>query len=576
MWQMGKATRLSDSANKQDRNLPAVGVFIPGDPRIDAASRERCGNIVRMVADMLADRLKMPDGLPARVVYSPILVDGEAQADIVAKQFQDAGVKVLVCTPDTWAFPQLSVISLLQQFPKDTPINFTCGNSGPKPGVVFAHAVNGALAQYGRLSHLNVGTWPDTGLNPQMTAGTAQTLVDWAFAALTTQALKGRRVVVFGHDSMGMETALGHILPTRAQFGLEITRLDMKLVADMLNQKAYRADELKTLRAFVDKHVGARLQLRDEADSSRFNQSLALYLVTRDLLKDLNAVGGGFMSQLEWGSDLRGLPLPVADAMESFFNSTFDHNGPKVPTPFATEADVQGLLTMLYFSALTGGQPPLFMDFRKVWEKWELEGIAQKAGVSLPSNELWAQKGLVDGDNSGSASFDWAAKPGASVEEIMAGVSMPLADPGYFPGLGNSVAYVSPGGLEGIAGRLTYSSLSGLFGLSWDEAVTAEVPGQLAKELCSLTSADWPHTFVVPKYATLHEYKHYPPANHLHMIQGLSVARLEYWMDLNNVLSECNWAARPSFVEGVDRPLPLLYLVNGGENHAKLMLARKL
>ena len=87
---------------------------------------------------------------------------------------------MLVCAPDTWAFPQLSVISLLSQFPKDTPINFTCGNSGPKPGVVFAHAVNGAVAQYGKLSHLNVGTWPDTGLNPQMTEGTAQALVDWA------------------------------------------------------------------------------------------------------------------------------------------------------------------------------------------------------------------------------------------------------------------------------------------------------------------------------------------------------------------------------------------------------------
>jgi L-fucose/D-arabinose isomerase len=573
---MSTALRLSETTAPQPRDLPAVGVFIPGDPRIDAASRERCGNIGKMVADALAERVKMPDGSPARVVYSPILVDGEAQADVVARQFHGAGVKVLVCTPDTWAFPQLSVISLLQQFPKDTPINFTCGNSGPKPGVVFAHAVNGALAQYGRLSHLNVGTWPDTGLNPQMTEGTAQALVDWAFAALTTQALKGRRVVVFGHDSMGMETALGHILPTRAQFGLEITRLDMKLLADMLNKKAYNAEELKALRAFVGQHVGARLQIRDEADSARFNQSLALYLVARDLLKDLNAVGGGFMSQLEWGSDLRGIPLPVADAMESFFNSTFDHNGPKVPTPFATEADVQGLLTMLFFSSLTGGQPPLFMDFRKVWEKWELEAIARTVGVTLPANELWAQKGLVDGDNSGSASFDWAAKPGASVAEIMARVSMPIADQGYFPGLGNSVTFVSPGGLEGIAGRLTYSSLSGLFGLSWDEAVTAEVPADLAKALCGATNVEWPHTFVVPKYATLHEYKHYPPANHFHMIQGLSPARLEYWMDLNNVLSECYWAARPSFMEGVDRPVPLLYLENGGENHAKLMLAKKL
>jgi L-fucose isomerase len=573
---MGNAIELAGTVEKIERNTPAIGVFAAGDPRIDKDSRLRCQNVVKMVADVLAERVQLPDGSPTRVVYSPILVDGETQADIVAKQFQDAGVKVLVCTPDTWAFPQLSVISLLQQFPKDTPINFTCGNSGPKPGVVFAHAVNGALAQYGRLSHLNVGTWPDTGLNPVMTEGTAQALVDWAFAAVTTQALKGRRVVVFGHDSMGMETALAHVLPTRQQFGIEITRLDMKLLADMLNKKAYNADELKTLRAWVDQHVGKRLELRDEQDSLRFNQSLALYLITRDLIKDLDAVGGGFMSQLEWGSDLRGIPLPVADAMESFFNSTFDHNGRKVPTPFATEADVQGLLTMLFLSALTGGNPPLFMDFRKVWEKWELEALAQKVGVQLPADELWAQKGLVDGDNSGSASFDWAAKPTASVEEIMSKVSMPLAVHDYFPGMGNSVTFVSPGGLAGIAGRLTYSSLSGLFGLSWDETTTAEVPEVFAKPLSQATNYEWPHTFVIPKYATMYEYKHYPPANHFHMIQGLSPARLEYWMDLNNVLSGCPWAARPSFIEGVDRPVPLLYLMNGGENNAKLMLGKRL
>ena len=71
------------------------------------------------------------------------------------------------------------------------------------------------------------------------------------------------------------------------------------------------------------------------------------------------------------------------------------------------------------------------------------------------------------------------------------------------------------------------------------------------------------------------EYKHYPPANHFHMIQGLSPARLEYWMDLNNVLSPGDWAARPAFIEGVDRPIPLLYLANGGETNAKLMLGRR-
>jgi len=573
---MARAIALSDRVSSFERNSPAIGVFVAGDPRIDAESRQRCRNICEMVADILADRVKLPDGSPVKVVWAPLLVDGEPQADMVAKQFQDAGVKALVCVPDTWAFPQLSVISLLQQFPADTPINFTCGNSGPKPGVVFAHAINGALAQYGRLSHLNVGTWPDTGMNPVMTESTAQGLVDWAYAAITTQALKGRRVVIFGHDSMGMETALAHVIPTRRQFGIEITRLDMKLLADMLNKKAYDAEELKAMRAYVDRHLGKRLEIRDAADSERFNQSLGLYLITRGLLKDLDAVGGGFMSQLEWGSDLRGIPLPVADAMESFFNATFDHNGRKVPTPFATEADVQGLLTMCFMTALTGGQPPLFMDFRKVWEPWELQELAGKIGFALPKGELWAKKGLVDGDNSGSASLDWAARPGASVEEILARVSMPLAEDSYFPGKGNAVHFVTPGGIDGIAGRLTFSSLSGLFSLSWDEATTAEVPQTLATALCQTTTPIWPHTFVVPKYATMGEYKHYPPANHFHMIQGLSPARLEYWMDLNNVLSQSNWAARPAYVEGVDRPTPLLYLANGGENNAKLMLGKKI
>ena len=570
---MDKAIALADDVKKIERNNPVIGVFCAGDPRIDEDSRKRCQNIVKMAADILAERVQLPDGSAVTVVFAPILVDGEKQADIVAKQFQDAGISVLVCTPNTWAFPQLSVISLLGQFPGDTPINFTCGNSGPKPGVVFAHAVNGAFAQSGRLSHLNVGNWADTGLEPRMSQPTADALVDWAFAAVATQALKGRRVVVFGHDSMGMETALAHVIPTRNTFGIEITRLDMKLLADMLAKKAYDEKELKNLRAFVDKHVGDRLEIRNNADSERFDISLAMYLVMRDLLADLNAIGGGFMSQLEWGSDRRGIPLPVADAAESFFNSTFDHNGRKIPTPFATEADVQALLTMVFFSALTGGNPPLFMDFRKVWEKWELDSLAQKAGIKLPADELWAQKGLVDGNNSGSASLDWAAEPGASVETIMKGVTMPLAGEDYFPGLGNSVTFVSPGGLEGIAGRLMYSSLSGMFSMSWDEATTADVDDNLARLLCDATDPTWPHTFVVPKYASMNEYKHYPPANHLHMIQGLPVARLQYWMDLNNVLSQSGWSARPKFIDGTDRPTPLLYLANGGEDAAKMRLA---
>jgi len=565
-----KATCLPKLA-KATPHIPVIGVFAPCDPRVDAASRSRAQNIASMVADTICGQVVLPDKQPVSVVYSDVLVDGEAQADIVARQFREAGVNVLVCAPDTWAFPQLTTISLLQQFPKDTPLNITCGNSGPKPGVVYAHALAGAISQYGKLVHLNVGNWPDTGQNPKMSAATAAALVDWCYAAVTAVALRGRRMMIFGHDSMGMETALAHILPTRNAFGLEITRLDMKLLADMLSKEAYDKKELKALRGWIDAHIGKRLEIKTDADSKRFDQSLAMYLINRDLMAELNAVGGGFMSQLEWGSDKRGLPLPVADAMESMFNSTFDHNGPKAPLPYATEADVQGLLTMLFYTWLSGGNPPLFMDFRKVWEGWEIKELAKTLGVKVNPKADFIVKGLVDGDNSGSAAFNWAAKPGASVKEILKGVLMPLADPGYFAGGGNSVTFITPAGIDGLAGRMAYSALNNKFSMFWDQAYTTSVPAKLGKAMCDLTTPTWPHTFVVPKYASMLEYKQYAPANHFHMTWNLPVSRLQYWMDLTGTLSITPWSARPAFVEGIDRPQPLIHLLNGGEYAAKIL-----
>ena len=566
---MAKAKKLSGTVESKP-NVVTFGVCATGDPRIDKAARERASNIVGTVAEVIAGGVKMPDGSSVNVVWTPLLVDGEKQADVVARQFRDAGVDAVVCAPDTWAFPQLTLISLLSQLPPDIPLNITCGNSGPRPGVVYAHAVNGALAQAGRMTALNVGTWPDTGQNPKMTESTADALIDWCYAALAYAGLKGRRVVVFGHDSMGMETALAHVLPTRSAFGLEITRLDMKLLADMLNKKAYDEKELKRLRGWMNRNLGERLDVHNDVQGERLDKGLAMYLIMKGLLDDLNAVGGGFMNQLEWGSDPRGIPLPICDAAESLFNSTFDHHGKKEPVPFATEADVQGLLTMLFMTWLSGGNPPLFMDFRKVWEPWEIQALAKKMGIKFTKGDLWAERGFVDGDNSGSASLDWAGVPGEKPAEIMKRVSMPQADEFYFPGCGNSVTFFTPGGIEGIAGRLAYSQLSGLFSMVWDEAVTDDMPAKLAEAVANTSTPTWPHTWVVPKYATMGEYKQYAPANHFHMIWGLQPRRLEHWMDMANVLSVTPWSARPNYIEGVDRPLPLLYLLNGGETETKL------
>jgi len=549
------------------------GVCAVCDPRIDSAARDRTARIVETIAEKVACSVKMPDGTPAKVLWTPVLIDGERQADIVAQQFRESGVDAIICVPDTWAFPQLTLLSLLAHFPENMPVNITCGNSAPKPGVVFAHAANGALAQTGRLAHLNVGSWPDHGDNPEPSGETIRDLVNWCYAAMTCQGLKGRRVVVFGHDSMGMETALSHVLPTRKTFGIEITRLDMKLLSDMLDKGAYDKEELKRLRNWLDKHLGQRIDLSAEDADNRLNQSLAMYLIMRDLMQDLNAVGGGFMNQLEWASDRRGLPLPICDMAESLLNSTFDHNGQKAPCPFATEADTQGLLTMLFKTWLSGGAPPLFMDFRKVWEAEDIQRLAKRIKVKFSRKDEWSQTGFVDGDNSGSASLDWAGRPGDSPAAVLKHIAMPNAEQDYFPGGGNSVTFITPGGIEGVASRLAYSGMSGMFSLIWDEAKTIDLPEKLADAVARSSNVTWPHTWIVPKYATMGEYKQYAPANHFHMTWNLPPARLQFWMDMTNVLSVTPWQARPAFIPGLDRPQPLIHLINGGENEAKRLRA---
>jgi L-fucose isomerase len=55
------------------------------------------------------------------------------------------------------------------------------------------------------------------------------------------------------------------------------------------------------------------------------------------------------------------------------------------------------------------------------------------------------------------------------------------------------------------------------------------------------------------------------------MTWNLPVARLQYWMDMTNVMSVTPWANRPSFIEGLDRPTPLAHLLNGGESAYKMM-----
>ncbi len=572
---------------KKRTGAPTLGVFVPCDPRIDEESRTRAFNIGQMTAALLARRLRLPDGTAPNIFACSRLIDSESTADLGAREMKEAGVDGLVIVPDTWFFPGKTAMALTAHFAPTVPLACVGGNNAPKPGVVGIDALVGAYAQTGRLCPMVIGSMPETGLRPEFDAKTQEEIVDLAYAMLARVALQGRRFVAIDTDSMQMETALNHVHAARRFFGLESTRESMKLFADMIRKKGgYDPEELKALRDWiVNVKFKGRIFTNSEdikkygravltgqavkppaltaADKAKLDEGLALYLVLRNYMRDVNAVGGGWTNQLGWGSDRRGLPLSTADIAESLFNSTEDHTGRKTVVPFATENDIQALLTMIAYCYLSGGRPTLFMDFRKVYEPWEIEKNARALGLDLRRSkaEPWMARGFVDGDNSGSGSLDYGEK-----WFLFKAVEF------YFPGLGFSVSYLSPKGIAGMAGRVAFSDLSGLFTMVQDEAQSVELPAPLAEKVCHASDYTWPHTFLTFDHVPASQAKMGMPANHFHMVTGMPRRRWQHFSDYANILNY-RWENSPEFVDGLDRPLPILYRINGGETTAKMLLA---
>jgi L-fucose isomerase len=568
-------------------DAPCLGIFVPCDPRIDEASRKRAFNIGVMTAKVLAERLRMPDGRPPNIFYCSQLVDSEGTADSGARKMKDAGVEALLIVPDTWFFPGKTAMALTAHFPLSAPLACVGGNNAPKPGVVGIDALVGAYAQTGCLCPMVIGNMPETGLNPEFDERTKDEIVDLACAMMATVALKGKRFLSVDTDSMQMETAINHVHAARRFFGLESTRESMKIFADMIHKKGgYDPEELKLLRNWVvnvkfkdrifsnteeivqfKKEVYTRKEIKpphlSDEDKKKLDEGLALYLIIRNYLREINAVGGGWTSQLAWGSDRRGMPLATADIAESLFNSTEDHTGKKAVIPFSTENDIQGLLTMIGYCYLSGGKPPLFMDFRKVYEPWEIEKIAEEIGLDLNPHkvEIWMKRGFIDGNNSGSASLDYAEQ-----------AYLFRALEYYFPGLGFSVGFVSPGGITGLAGRMAYSDLSGMFTMIQDEAQSVELPPLLRERCCHASNYSWPHTFLTFDHIPSSLAKVGMPANHFHMITHLPRRRWQHFSDYNLVLNY-RWENTAEYTEDYDRPLPMLWRINGGEVRGKMLAA---
>ena len=215
-----------------------------------------------------------------------------------------------------------------------------------------------------------------------------------------------------------------------------------------------------------------------------------------------NGIAGGFQGQRMW-SDW----LPNGDFTEAILNCTFDWNGKKQPTIFATENDNLNAISMLFGNLLTGAAS-VFADVRTYWSP---EAVERVTGVK-PCGK--AANGFIHLINSGAAALDatacakdqngsavmkqWWAMTGEDIDNCLKATDWCPADLGYFRGGGFSSHFKTQAEMPVTLVRLNLIDKLGPV-LSIAEGHTVVLPPEMHGKLDVRTDPTWPTTWFVPE-----------------------------------------------------------------------------
>ncbi len=175
-------------------------------------------------------------------------------------------------------------------------------------------------------------------------------------SARAVSSLRGMTFGRIGGRPMGMYTATAGTDTWMAQFGIDVEEVDqLELV-----RRAEQADpaEARRGRLWLEENCRAIHYDGQLLTPELLERQLQMYIAMTDLIADLHLDFTGIKGQPELTTH-----FATADVAEALLNDPYDWNGPKAPHVCATEADMDGALTMQLLQSLSG-TPVLFADVR--------------------------------------------------------------------------------------------------------------------------------------------------------------------------------------------------------------------
>ncbi|MDD6526820.1 MAG: L-fucose isomerase [Oscillospiraceae bacterium] len=376
-------------------------------------------------AKLISETLRYPDGTPVQCVISDTTIGGGAEAARCADKFSAENVVATLSVTPCWCYGSETF-----DMSPDTIKAVWGFNGTERPGAVYLAAVMAAYAQKGLPAFSIYGKDVQDINDSTIPADVSEKILRFARSAVAVGWMKNKAYVNLGGVSMGIAGSYCNAGLFQKYFGIRPEWVDMTEIIRRITLEIYDKDEYNKALAWIKENCPEGFDCNEgknlpeiitrskvvPADKD-WEFIAKMTVIVRDILygnKKLdemgwheealgkNAIAAGFQGQRNW-TDW----LPNADFTEAIMASTFDWNGKKAPTPFATENDtLNGVAMML--GTLVSGTAPCFHDVRTYWSPEACERVTGKKPEGVAAN------GFIHLINSGATALDGS---GASVNE---------------------------------------------------------------------------------------------------------------------------------------------------------------
>lgn len=486
---------------------------------------EQTSWMAKAAAQLIESELKYPDGTPVQCVISDTTIGGGAEAAKCADKFSKENVVATLTVTPCWCYGS-------ETFDMDpNTIKAIWGFNGTeRPGAVYLAAVLAAYAQKGLPAFSIYGHDVQDGGDRYIPDDVKEKILRFARAAVCVGWMKNKSYVNIGGVAMGIAGSYCNDNIFRKYFGIRAEWVDMTEIVRRITLEIYDHDEYEKAYAWVkancregfDCNEGKNLpeiirRSKVVPPDKDWEFITKLTIIVRDILygnKKLdemgwheealgkNAVAGGFQGQRNW-TDW----LPNADFTEAIMASSFDWNGAKAPTAFATENDTLNGISML-LGTLVSGTAPCFHDVRTYWSAEACErvtgkkpeGVAKDGFIHLINSGATALDGCgasknADGENCMKHFWDMTE---SDIKACLEKTDWCRANYEYFRGGGFSSHFRCEAEMPVTMIRVNIIDGIGPV-IQIAEGYTANLPDEIHCTIDKRTDPTWPTTWFVPK-----------------------------------------------------------------------------